>query len=836
MLCSSCRRAGEKCSFCRIPLKRGPSKGQRRDSFKRPKQPGDHPFQRKRSFSITCAALAHNSVPADSPAPSHNTSPPLVSTTKPIKILPNPTPSIPDLPLLSNPSNSPPNPSSNSTTTQSPKNKLPSINNFFPTATFKPLFTPKPPASLSATAPLLLPHISTLGRTYHLARPSNVISALTRSVPNVDPVLFFWNDHAINSYYQVIHPTLPILPHSKTKLKSWLLACPDPSLASALLSGLVGISKLSCLDSVNNSNCRPSTSSSSSSPPPQSSSSSSSSSPVSVYKNTVLNAVLNAISNPNTSAASQNSYKTVFLVLLIFLFLFTDDSIWLGSAVSTAYSMNLHNSFLYSQATNTNTNYTSFTKSGKPISTNEDCTSQSRRLFLVLVILDCLNNASTHQPALLPEHLIHFDEPSDISAFAGSRAGVDIVKLCLIFRNAEKVKLCENLSTCTRQQNTLPHGPSNSDNSLHTLLTELEDAKLEIESLWDSTPILKAMYYSVETSVLAVDFHLSSQYVLSSPDIIQKYTINNQCFTNASHMLETLQELSTLLVSPLISTSALVSHFYRLIADNLCNLANILEPPQHDDQRFSVPTSQALLWFSIHQWDAKNSQAQSTQPLSLSSLSINGGSNKEEGARSTQLSYTFENISMLRIMALKLLDKLILMGSSNGANNSEQQYRQQADQLVNVLTSKSNATTLQKLLHARAKLQAVLNINTGNQDSHHHYNNSNSRFVPSQSLLRSIQTKPASLSSPPAVSPSSTPLSRSSTLPSSNPGPFHQDQHSNLAQSSQTLNHSSLSNSPPLSSASSSPSSLYSRVSVSPRTSALDNLAAIATEKVPVSI
>lgn len=310
-----------------------------------------------------------------------------------------------------------------------------------------------------------------------------------------------WEDRQVDSYYQIIHPTLPILPSSKIRLRSFLAACPNETLRTALLSGLNGLAR-----KVSN----PSTA-------------------VSANKSELLRAVLEMSESTGGLVSEEMPLesKSLYLVCLIFLFLYTDESMWLSSAVSIAYSMKLH---------------------VLPAS-GED--SGSRRLFLVLAILDSMNSAVKNVPSFIPEGMIHFDEDRDALCF-GSRSGVEILKLCIVLRRVCRVKLQSSCSPYT-------------ETYLESLHTELEAVRRDVEGMWDTVPILKALYHSVLVNLYSLRLQ-----VTQSPS------------TYCAKMMANLTELSSLLVSPLISVSPLMGYFYQLICEGVCDVVQAL--PSIGDQ------------------------------------------------------------------------------------------------------------------------------------------------------------------------------------------------------------------------------------------------------------
>lgn len=308
-----------------------------------------------------------------------------------------------------------------------------------------------------------------------------------------------WQDRQVDSYYQIIHPTLPILPSSKVRLKSFLAACPNENLRTAVLVGLNGLGKKMS--------------------DPRAS--------MAAYKAQLLQTVsdITTSSGGLISAELPLESRSLFLVCHVFLFLYTDESSWLATAVSIAYSMNLH-----------------------VISTDE----RSRRLFLVLVVLDSLNSAVKSVPSFIPEDMIHFDDDRDALCF-GSRTGVELLRLCIVLRHVSRAK-----------QQQINNGGSSlfARGFLDSLDAELAAVKREVEGMWDTVPILKALYHSVLVNLCALHLQSSSETPLSV------------CKT----MMSDLTELSSLLVSPLISVSPLMGYFYHFICEGSCNVVEVLYP------------------------------------------------------------------------------------------------------------------------------------------------------------------------------------------------------------------------------------------------------------------
>lgn len=305
-----------------------------------------------------------------------------------------------------------------------------------------------------------------------------------------------WQDRQIDSYYQTIHPTLPLLPSSKVKLRNFLAACPHRDLCEALLTGVNGFTL-----KMNNPGA---------------------SLLVTKLKNDLLHAVSQVTEECGGLMIEELPFEaeTVYIVCLVLLFLFTDETLWLSSALSMAYSMNLH------------VNRTLF---GHPTKEAKDLAADHRRLFLVLVTLDSMNSAVKVTPSFISESLIQCQEDLDSECF-GSRSGVEILKLCMVLRQV------------------------NQPVTLDSLFKELEIVKQVIEGSWDTIPILKALYHFVLANIFLRQ--------CKSP------TNSNERAHVCEQILENLKELKTLMGSPLISVCPFMSFFYGLICEGACSVLN----------------------------------------------------------------------------------------------------------------------------------------------------------------------------------------------------------------------------------------------------------------------
>lgn len=224
------------------------------------------------------------------------------------------------------------------------------------------------------------------------------------------------------------------------------------------------------------------------------------------YKQQVLQGVVQA-----DTRAMSNQSRILYLMSLTLLFLQTGDSMWLGAAINFAYEMGLHNV-------------------GKNSASGDDDGAVARRLFLVLVMLDRLNATLKRVPVQIPEHVIRLaaDEDESASCFGGAKIGIHVVRLCIILGHA-----------CTRD-----------------VTAELATAHAAIEPLWDTMPVLKALYYLVLV-------HCDRRRVMEG----------NEKEKDVSSLLGNSAALGVLLESPLISVSPLVGYFVPPLVTSLLDVA-----------------------------------------------------------------------------------------------------------------------------------------------------------------------------------------------------------------------------------------------------------------------
>lgn len=306
-----------------------------------------------------------------------------------------------------------------------------------------------------------------------------------------------WDDRSIDSYYQLIHPSLPILPSSRVKLRTRLLGCSNASLRYAVLSGISGLSKRA--DGMDN-----------------------------IYDKQQCLGALVSVWNGGTKTLD-NPSRTLLCITLILLYLQNNDTHWLGAAVAETQE---------------------FISGG--------CDDLMRRVYLVLLTLDRCHTVSHGGKFLIERHEMTDQEEGVFATKAG----------------AELVRLTECLYN---------HG-------------DLLKIHLSIESMWDTVPILKAMFHFVNIvkgsgSVIQTRSRNSSSngrtwmefrdMTPKSDYIPGRYTSPGQRDQSLSPgslpeesalPLKDCSSLIQLLESPLVSVSPYISFFFPVLVKTLSRL------------------------------------------------------------------------------------------------------------------------------------------------------------------------------------------------------------------------------------------------------------------------
>ncbi|KAI9870625.1 MAG: Glucose-responsive transcription factor [Pleopsidium flavum] len=375
--CSNCKRVGSRCQFSRVPMKRGPSKGYI-------KELADRLNTLENQLPVRPPDLQHYtrmSQDGTSPRPMNEFSPPV------------------DGALSRKRTHSMSEGLHNSAYMQSQVQRsverLPSIGDW--SAPDAPRHLPHPVAGLHIpqTSQSDINHISSSyrsqispnGTAQSLWRhgPSDVGRRESISMPfepnDSRPVeqdrhdsLSEWDDETIDEYYRIIHPTYPLLPNTKARLRSRLLDCPVV-LRGAFLEALYAAVRSSPSSTVR---------------------------PTRDVQSMRKASVLLSGSQFETVATRTTSTNLIYLQTMVLMALQADNhgpvttrgqvgpprAVWLGAAVGLSYSLKLH--------INPSRNECA---AGDLDSDN----NLGRRNWWTLVILDRWHAASTSSPLLIPD-------------------------------------------------------------------------------------------------------------------------------------------------------------------------------------------------------------------------------------------------------------------------------------------------------------------------------------------------------------------------------------------------------------------------------------------------
>lgn len=311
--------------------------------------------------------------------------------------------------------------------------------------------------------------------------------------------LFHWDDRCIDAYYRTIHPTLPILPPNRGQLRARLMSCPDRDLQStfwAILTTCVKKQPGYLTVAISGAGAGANSSNNNNSP---------------------------RISQPiNTSALlfpklDSGNGQVLRLTCLILLYLDSRSSLILAAACTLASEMRLHEAVAASYMDD-----------------------EARRLFLILVILDRLHAAiNPHMRLSIAEEHIVLDAQNDTRCFNGSQASFELVRLALF------------LGQVTAQTQKSPISATASFSSWPPAV-QLEELGRNLETMWDTAPVLRAVYCFARL-VLARKVGLGSQSVKS---------------VQAGDALS----LVFVIENPLVCVSPLMPHFATVLNETLCLL------------------------------------------------------------------------------------------------------------------------------------------------------------------------------------------------------------------------------------------------------------------------
>ncbi|KAI9769092.1 MAG: Glucose-responsive transcription factor [Geoglossum simile] len=395
--CSSCKRTNVRCQFSRVPMKRGPSKGYI-------KELADRLNTLENSMVSNEMQYAGIGEDTGSPRVSDEASPPPINHTgaqgskHPRKRTLSASDDVHSAsylqPLQQNLPQRSGNdrlPSLGSWSQQDPPRHLP-----HPTSSLHNPQTPQPTPSVpelshrqSGYRPQYSPNgISAqpfwshgqhdTGRRASVSLPFETSDTRPPTDPDQSDAILEWDERAVDEmsrYYGIIHPTFPLLPNTKARLRSRLANCPI-TLREAFLEALYAA-------------VRSLPSSAASASPPD-------------FQSTRKAVDLISASQFENVATRTMSTNLIFLQSLILMALEADNhgpatmrgqlgpprAVWLGSAVGLSYFLKLH-VFRYRE---------------KPSDGDPDSDEKlSRRIWWVLVTLDRWHASSTSSPLLIPD-------------------------------------------------------------------------------------------------------------------------------------------------------------------------------------------------------------------------------------------------------------------------------------------------------------------------------------------------------------------------------------------------------------------------------------------------
>ncbi|KAF3163463.1 Glucose-responsive transcription factor, variant 2 [Orbilia oligospora] len=487
--CSSCKRVGARCSFSRVPMKRGPSKGYIKELADR--------LNTLENTISTSDMLPYNNLTSvegeSSPMDSEGTSPPpnlslrqsrkrtLSSSSEfPLGMHLQPLAQSPTLQRTSErlpPIDSFHSPHHQSAPAQIPQRQLP-----------PPHIPPSHPSSglhsqrgsiSSASVPPLIAHTSPTSGLSTSWRPDSCEArrqSLSDPLEHTDVAMssnmmkssgksFDWDEPVIDQYYSIIHPTFPFLPHSKQRLRLRL------SHASSRVREAV-LQALYCAVRSNPASTLM---------------------PTGPFESRGVAELAFAAQyeDPSSRSIADN---LIYLQTLIFLILEADNrgpaaikgqfgpprALWLGAAIGLAYNLRLH----YGNAGS---------KSSDGDSDDSD-EKLGRRAWWTLVVLDRWNAVSTSSPLHIPDSsVVLMQEDQSLLGIAAYQ----ITRLSMILGH-----LAENLTSSDQAVSTSASGAAFVSRLLRG---ELERFRESVDSVLGSLNLVHIAYWHVKLLFLRLN-------------------------------------------------------------------------------------------------------------------------------------------------------------------------------------------------------------------------------------------------------------------------------------------------------------------------------------------
>ncbi|KAL7271472.1 Glucose-responsive transcription factor [Rhizina undulata] len=553
--CSSCKRVGSKCSFSRVPMKRGPSKGYI-------KELADRLNTLENSISTGDLHSYGSGIPGEgdqSPGPSDSTSPPPAgppSAQKSSRKRALSSSSDFQAPMHLQPL-AQPNPNARG------NERLPSIDSFHPANQLQhqqraqhlqhepqpqrqllhpqqlsgthahpppPQHSPHPVSSSSAEVPQpgYKPNQSPNGMGPYWRNYSDVggrrasvsfpFESPEAQRPATNPLagdngLIEWDEEAIDQYYDLIHPTFPLLSNSKDRLRQ-RLSNSSITIREALLEALY-----STVRSNPSSTLRPNA-------PPA---------------NTKRACELTVAAQFDNPAVRTMPTNLLYLQIMIFMALEADNhgpatmrgqlglprAAWLGAAVGLAYNLKLHHNRVRERHS-----------SGDPDSDEK----LGRRAWWILVILDRWHAISTSSPLFIPDSSVVL-LPEDQLLLG--LAPFHIARLsCILGHLAEAFATSDEAATAASFNPLLSK----------VLRGELERFRESVDGVWGSLNLLHVAYHHVKL-----------------------LTLRHNSSTEPYQLLEPAQRIAAMLDSSQTRITPLNHHFAALALLTLVDLTEIPE-------------------------------------------------------------------------------------------------------------------------------------------------------------------------------------------------------------------------------------------------------------------
>lgn len=284
-----------------------------------------------------------------------------------------------------------------------------------------------------------------------------------------------WDERALDAYYQLVHPTLPVLPGSRVQLRQQLLACPNSALRVGLLSILGGLVQKAEPGGAGGA-----------APDPD------------YYRQPAIQGITHSYGQGGAGVVA------IRLMTTILIYVQSQDPLWLGAIVSLVHELRS-----YVRPPRASDEAAS---SSSPSASEDEPLATAKRLYQVVVVLDHIHAVAHGVPTL-----IHDIDRDMCSPYPSNMQGPDATL-------AHMVRFA-----------VLAASPT-------ATLAEIEAFGSPIASVWDTTPVLRALYYFAH---IAIGRRTRADY--------------GQIMQNAA-------ALCFLLESPLVSVSPLVPNCVVLLA------------------------------------------------------------------------------------------------------------------------------------------------------------------------------------------------------------------------------------------------------------------------------